>query len=105
MALGTSVPLASDGAGYDDQNNNYRNGEDAGKKGVTPACRNAEHAVERSRIPYKFRKCKWRQVLVILMSGFKRPGAGARPPNVGAGHARPVLVAPTRERVAFDKIP
>ena len=61
MALGTSVPLASDGAGYDDQNNNYRDGEsDAGKKGITPACRKAEHAKVRLRIPYKFCKCKGR---------------------------------------------
>jgi hypothetical protein len=55
MALGTSVPLASDGAGYDDQNNNYRDGEsDAGKKGITPACRKAEHAKEISEYRTSF---------------------------------------------------
>jgi hypothetical protein len=46
MALGTLVPLASDGAGYDDQNNNYRKGEDVAQKGIAPACREAGHAVE-----------------------------------------------------------
>jgi hypothetical protein len=44
--LGTLFPAASDGAGYDDyeQNNTYRNNDDAGVKGANqPICKNAGH--------------------------------------------------------------
>jgi hypothetical protein len=45
MASKPSVPRASDGAGYDDQNNNgYRNGDYGGEGGVAePTCDAAKH--------------------------------------------------------------
>ena len=43
--VGTSIPLASSGAGYDDQNNDdYRNVDGAEEGTTEPACRRKPHA-------------------------------------------------------------
>jgi hypothetical protein len=62
MALETLFPRASDGAGYDDyeQNNAYRNTDGAGENGADqPTCKSVAHWGKlKTSVPDKFLKCK-----------------------------------------------
>ena len=52
MAFGTLVPAGLRGAGYDDQNNAYRNSDGVGKCGITgPSCETLSHG---NKLKYEF---------------------------------------------------